>query len=176
MTNLRSSTRSALSVCSGVILSCILSACTQRASIQLITLPPNADADLLITGEPASSDLPKAGVEVRNTGEWIADIKITEAETWGTLPAPRDLSPPLPLPPNGTWTLTIDTGALLHFHNNAPDRAAHLQLFTPSWTTLRLTVYPDGRNSPARQDIMNEPGADGLYRQPPARPMPPTEH
>lgn len=147
----------------------LVSACNHRASIQLITLPPNADADLTIVGEPASSALPKASVEIRNTGDWIADLRITEAEGWGTLPAPRDLSPALPLPPGGVWKTDIDAGALLRIRN-ATDRDVHLQLFTPFWSTLSLVVYPKGRDHPERREIINEPGADGIFREPPVRP------
>jgi len=145
----------------------LLPACTQRASIQFMTMPAGADADLLVTAD--QPPLPRASVEVRNVGDTLADITVAEAEYWGASPAATITGPTLPLPPGGTWQATIDQGALLRLSNRGPT-SAELQLFTPGWTTLSLVLYPRGRDQPPRTVIISQPGADGVFRQPPVRP------
>jgi hypothetical protein len=145
----------------------LLGACAQRVSLQFVDLPAGADADITITGD--GPPLPRAMVEVRNVGDAPADLRISESEYWGSTPVSVLVTPPLPIPPGEACRTHIEGGALLRLHNQGSE-AARLQVFTPAWTSLTLVVYPEGRERAARVVIVDEPGADGVRREPPVRP------
>jgi hypothetical protein len=126
--------------------------CAQRFSYEYFTMPPGADVDVVVAGSSPT-------VEVRNGGDWIADLEITAKDR------PTVVGPPLPMPPGAAWEVTLEGGGELRVHNKG-DRAADVRLWTPGWTTLRVRLYPQGRNGKEVKRIVDEPGADDVYREP----------
>lgn len=143
------------------------SGCAERFAIVQTTLAPGADADVTVVGEHAE-------LEIRNTGDWIADLKIEAHRGVGK---DQIKSPPLPLPPEATWKIRFDD--LVHVERSGPadepgvilwirnqgDRAAKLQFWAPRWTTLTINAFPNGREARPITPIVDEPGADGVKRE-----------